>query len=232
MLQATLVSLYGEKSDVLRDLIAECQRRVAAAAGPEFQPYDVRQVHATLFGLERTSSNFNLNFSKHRSRDVAMDLDGLAGFLRSTDLLPLRIQIGGFSKEDRPFLSRGLAPYERSFSIQNGHVVVMGWPSGSALDNLRREAQNFGILHAYRRTPEDFDNDLYFRIGLIDPGRQHAIESEMREFLASKPTVIEIGRDQIGVAIYEDSTLPLATTEIVPLSELTADRISAPRPAA
>ena len=33
---------------------------------------------------------------------------------------------------------------------------------------VRRAAQGFGILHGYHRALTDVDNDLFFRIGLVD----------------------------------------------------------------
>ncbi len=80
MLQSTLVSLYGEKPESLGTLITKCQELVLRRAGKAFTPYETRQIHATIFGLERKvgSENLNLNFWRCRGREVRMDFDGLA----------------------------------------------------------------------------------------------------------------------------------------------------------
>jgi hypothetical protein len=250
MLQATLVSLYGEKDHGLGTLIRKCQEVLQDTVGGAFRPYDVSQVHATIFGLERkvSSARLNSNFLKYRGRETEMDFDGLAEFLRSSENLPLYIQIGGFDKRDYPFTSRQLTPYERSFSIQGDKVVLMGWPVRGTpflippttpqlwvqeaqlyprtLDKLRRRAQNFGVLHAYHRAFSDVDNDLFFRIGLIDPplgDTRTMLESRIRDYLRVQPPLtVEVRADQICVAIYQDDTLPASTTKTLSLSELTA----------
>jgi hypothetical protein len=253
MLQATLVSLYGEKEQALCTLIKQCQELVQATVDRAFRPSDIQQIHATIFGLEQKvgSASLNLNFWKYRGRDTTMDFDGLAEFLRMTENLPLYVQIGGFEKRDYPFTSRQSTPYERSFSIQGDKVVLMGWPVRGTpflvppttpqlwvqeaqvyprtLDSLRRRAQNFGVLHAYHRTIRDIDNDLFFRIGLIDPLLDDArvvLESRIREYLrAQSPLIVEMRADQISIAVYQDETLPVSTTKTLLISELTATRL-------
>jgi len=55
MIQVTLVSLYGDKQSDLAGAISKCQELVAQAVGKAFRPYDLRQIHATLVGLEDIS---------------------------------------------------------------------------------------------------------------------------------------------------------------------------------
>lgn len=127
MRQVTLVALYGEKAPHVADWLEKCQTEVKSILGAIFQPYDVRQLHATLVGLERSGSS-NANFLLHRGKAVTMDLTGLLHFLRLGGRFPFQIQLGGFRDREYPFTSRGQNPYHRSFSLQKDKVVVMGWP--------------------------------------------------------------------------------------------------------
>jgi hypothetical protein len=249
MAQVTLVSLYGEKKSALATLIAQCQELVTNAVGAAFTPYDIRQIHATITGLEALVGPpaYNANFAKYRGRDVVMDFDGFFAYLRVCDQIPFEVQIGGFANRDYPFTSRKTVPYERSFSVQGDKVVVMGWPIRgepsllppstaaaiaqeariypATLDAMRHAAQRFGILHGWHKTPIDVDNDLFFRIGMIDsksltPAATSMLESQGRDYLTTQPPlVIEIPLDDISVAAYEDDQLPLASTRASALTD-------------
>lgn len=242
--QVTLVSLYGNKKPEFATFIAHCQKAVVDTFGSAFTPYTVDQVHATIIGLERQSpSGFdNNNFARFRGRSVTMDFAGFLGYLRGCARFPLEIQVGGFQDRDYPFTSRKSRPYERSFSIQGDKVVVMGWPVRGepvsvlqatpevliqesriypmTLDVLRHGAQRFGILHGYHRAPADVDNDLFFRIGLIDQkspplGSTRSLERRMREYMSQvTPLILEVALDDVFIAAYDDSTLPVGGTKI------------------
>ena len=222
--QVTLVSLYGEKDKRFAEAIACWQELVTQAVGPAFTPYDIRQIHGTIIGLERHRVPlYNANFAKYREREVEMDLAGFLAYLQGCGQIPFKVQIGGFENRDYSFTSRNATPYARSFSVQGDKVVAVGWPLDEArtypatLDVIRREAQRFGILHGYHRTPTDIDNDLFFRIGLIDPTATtqeavKALEAQARELLSIQPLVIEIGLADICIAAYKDDRLPVPST--------------------
>jgi hypothetical protein len=107
------------------------------------------------------------------------------------------------------------------------------WPVSAAtadesppvLDALRRAAQAYGILHAYHRAPADVDNDLYFRIGLVDRRSVshraiEEVEHRVREDLARLPPLItEVGLADLQVAAYIDEMLPPASTLAWALAE-------------
>jgi len=237
MVQLTLVARYGNERSELSDLVGSCQQLATTALGMAFRPYDPGQLHATIIGLERhkSSGRENANFRRFRRQRAEMDIAGFLESLRMSVELPLEARIGGFGESERPFLSRNALPYKRSFSIQGDKAVVMGWPykmdtgEGSArwpqtLDAIRRSAQTYGILHTYHRSDTDRDNDLFFRIGLIDRSavRDEAVEDleqRVRRHMSRRPPLIwKIGVDELFVAIYRDEKLPLSTTEIWPLS--------------
>lgn len=258
MPQITVVALYGEKSSEFAASITRCQSLVSRVLGVGFRPYDPSQIHATIFGLERQipSELYNANFSRYRGRDVPMNLEGILDYLRRCSHFTLQVQVGGFGKRDYPFVSRQACPYERSFSIQDDKVVMMGWPirgkplprppgTPSALvqeaklypltlDVIRRDAQAYGVLHAYHRGLTDVDNDLFFRIGLVinqpslSEQTRNRLEAEARQFLSVQPPlVLDIHLEQVSVALYQEDTLPRSTTRVWSLAdpELTASAL-------
>ena len=110
--QATLVALYGAKPAALDDLIRRCWEKIAEAFGSEFSPYDMKQIHATVVGLEYFAGPAlcNLNFYRYRKKALPMDLPGFRNYLLSGHQLPFCVQIGGFANRDYPFTSRDLRP--------------------------------------------------------------------------------------------------------------------------
>lgn len=228
MTQATIVALYGDKPEPLRSLLASLQADVADVLGRRFTPYRLEQIHATIVGLERNERQatrlVNRNHAILRGAEVAMDFDGLLGFLRTSGLIPFTVQIGGFAERDYPFASRGARPFERSFSLQGRSAVVMGWPVTArsyppVLAQLRRGAERFGIVHAYHATTADTDNDFYFRLGVIgDPppvgdGIAEDLARRLRQRLAAQPPLAAtIGLSQLSVAFYAAPELSPATT--------------------
>jgi hypothetical protein len=244
--QATLVAFYGDKPQPLRDLISSCQLLLADALGQDFCPYELGQVHATIVGLERIEDQpllHNLNFRKHRGVIRVMDLPGFRDFVIDHFRVPMTVQLTGFQNHDYPFVSRGLPPFLRSFAIQGDKAVVMGWPiiGGSSgarfvpiadrtypktLDDLRVAAQAFGILHEYHRVPADFDNDFYFRIGLLstkglEPAREREIEERVRDHLAgTEPVLIQVSPAALSFVSYVDNTMPISTSVALGLTDV------------
>jgi len=251
--QVTLVALYGQKGPEFATFLAQCQTAVADTLGSAFTAYDIDQVHATIVGLERQSGSRqdNNNFAKLRNRSVAMELEGFLAYVRGCGPFPLEVQLGGFSARDYPFTSRQQRPYERSFSIQGDKVVVVGWPIRgepllippptpealiqeshnypSTLDQLRHAVQRFGILHGYHRELTDVDNDLFFRIGLIDPKSVppdsiRSVEQRVRKQLSEKrPLILEVTLEQVLLAAYVEPTLPVSSTQTWSVTAQTVD---------
>ena len=251
--QVTLVAFYGKKSPEFATFITQYQNAVADALGSAFTAYDTDQVHATLVGLERQSGSRqdNENFAKLRNRCVEMDLNGFLAYVRGCGYFPLKVQIGGFSERDYPFTSRQQRPYERSFSIQGDKVVVLGWPVRgeplvmlpttpevfiqegrnypSTLDQLRQAVQRFGVLHGYHQELTAVDNDLFFRIGLIDlksvPVRSlRSVEQRVRKQLSEKrPVILEVTLDTVFLAAYVDTALPVSSTQTWSVVDQTVD---------
>jgi hypothetical protein len=252
-----LVVLYGEKPIAFGQLISECQAQIASVAGPAFQPYDIRQVHATIsnFGKLIALPTTSACFHEYRGQQVQMDFDGFLRFLRGGGCLPFQIQIGGFRDRDYPFTSRGLRPFDRSFSFRDNKAVVIGWPIRgipndtsnanalnliheariypNTLDQIRQALQTFGFRHRYYQNISDVDNDFYFRIGLYDQvsiseQMQDEIEHKLRQFLSKvQPLLVEIGMSEMSIVFSEKETLPpeLTTAWAVSDPSVTADSI-------
>ena len=171
----------GASAASWRDRLARAVQQVGARI--IFRPYPLAQVHATVLGLERLPQPalYNRNMLEFRGELRAMRLPELFGFILQSGHLPFDAQFGGFEDCDYPFRSRGARPFDRSFSIQGRTAVIIGWPVRAArdrrssapdwpliLDELRRSAQRFGVLHRWHPEPSDVDNDLYLRLGLLD----------------------------------------------------------------
>lgn len=234
--QHSLVFVYGDKPKPLAQLIQLCQTRLSAALGTTFRPYPQSQIHATLISLERLPGTrlTNANLADFRGIRAEMDIAGYLQLLRATPKLPVAIQLGGFEDRDYPFRSRGKPPYARSLVIARDKVVLMGWPverDGEQmryppiLEELRRAALAFNILHSYHRAPTDFDNDFYMRLGTlsspIEPNVQRAIEADLqRELSRTDPQVLQLGLEQLFVVAYTDDRLSPTAARAAPITDL------------
>jgi len=257
-MQATVVALYGAKPQGLCQLLTHMQFAVRQLVGASFRGYDMEQIHATLIGLERDESHLdqylNRNFRDFRCATIEMDFGGLIEYLRCIFSSPIKIQIGGFQNREYSFSSRGKRPFERGFSIQGRNVLSVGWPcrdqsslerdtlhanAGScptdfpdSLHLLRKTAERFGVLHAYHRRPGDADNDLYFRIGILDdpraldPAMQARVEHAMRQMLSLRaPLLVDIDTSNVSIGFYESAELPLQSTASYPLHNDRLDQV-------
>jgi hypothetical protein len=241
--QATLVAFYGPKRGPLGRLLHSWQDRLGRSirqlgAQLVFRPYPLAQIHATLPGLEKSLGPdlHNRNMQELRGQMRAMRLPELFGSILDSGQLPLDIRFGAFEERDDPFRSRGARPYHRSFSIQGRTAVVIGWPVligrdatpewPQTLEELRRGAQRFNVLHRWHREPADVDNDLYLRLGVGDgelaESQRQLIEQEMRRALSEMPpSTVRISASDLAVVAYPagEETLPVDRCEIVPLTD-------------
>lgn len=251
--QLSLVAFYGRKPRLLHGLIAAAQSAIAQRSSA-FRPYAPEQVHATVVGLEAAlvpgAVRPNRNFYRGRGELREMHLGGFLSFLKADAHWPLVVQLGGFDPHGEPFTSRGLSPFERSFSIAGDKAVLMGWPvepagNGPALTaqvptaaaperrrypsrlhELRRRAQSFGILHAWHRTPTDIDNDFYLRLGTfaasVDDADADRIHAAVRAILGVERELEVQLRDLVLVS-YVDESLPLHSTRACRVTDTNVD---------
>jgi len=96
----------------------------------------------------------------------------------------------------------------------------------TSLDDVRRFARNFNILHQYHADVNDVDNDFYLRIGLrdagtLDPAAEKAIETTIRQYLSSiDPVFLEVSKADIRIASYTDESLPIDSTRSWPVGSV------------
>jgi hypothetical protein len=250
-MQATVVGHYGRKPTAFAKLLRECRDAVRSMFGPSFNAYEIDQIHGTLIGLEREDEHagayLNRNFRVLRGVRINMEFEGLLRSLQRAFSNSVLIQVGGFAPHQDSFRSRGLLPFERSFSIQGNKAVVMGWPvrseaiigASSSIDDregrhprypnslhrVRLDMQTHGVLHAYHAKLHDVDNDFYFRLGTIADSslltRKIISETEvsMRQWLSKTPLTLEIRLSDLCVAFYRTTELPRASTRTICISD-------------
>lgn len=219
--QLSLVAFYGQKTPhPLWEKIAEIQQGLKKALADNFTPYTKEQLHATITGLEALRYHGRLlgkNYLELRQRYVSIDLRAIIRFLKTTSLLPMTVRFGGFEEGEKTFTSRQVGPFERSFSIQEDKVVLIGWPFRRthyipAVDDLRHKLCRFGCLHKYFINPDSYDNDLYLDIGRLrtplDEQKKASLEKEFRNQMAAWTAItIELHHEELRIVAYEDTEL-------------------------
>jgi hypothetical protein len=225
-MNVTMVAFYGDKPPPLAGFIETAQARLRASL-PSFAPYDIRQVHGTIIGLEgsrlpESDCVVNANYFALRGESRRMDLALAFDLVRRSPLLPLRIQIGGFLPGAQPpFLSRGQHPYERSFSISSEMAVAMGWPHVDAthtpLARFRRDLESVGALHKYHAAVDAMDDDFFFVLGRVRQGDAsedalRSVTDELRASVGRAPIEVVVDLRDIQVVAYTDPALPLETS--------------------
>ncbi|MGR9087195.1 MAG: hypothetical protein ACU841_08985 [Gammaproteobacteria bacterium] len=226
-MQAALVSHYGGKTGILRDLIRSCQDKLSELLLSSFHPYELEQVHGTVIGLEgwRVDDQImNQSYQRYRNEKRFMSPQRLLELLRSGELPSFDIRVGGYRPhQDYGFLSQNKHPFLRSFSIQNQIAVAMGWPCNGnrcseALNELRYRFNELNVLHRWHRSPGAIDNDFYFVLGRIDrrflsDARIQRAEEAMRLFLSERSEMyVPIDPSVLSIVGYLDTQLPLQTS--------------------
>ena len=225
-MNVTLVAYYWKetpKTADLKKLISEIQVRLDKKLSGAFTAYSMDQVHATVTGLEGFHVGrgvINENYHRLHGQIKQMNMKSFLNWLYHTRRLPIEFQIGGFDYSNPyPFTSQGLHPYIRSFAVRGSIAVAMGWPVRDShypmdLDSLRRCANDFNILHKYHDAGGSVDNDFFFVLGRVDRGRltEQKIQDAqdiVRDYMAANPIRLEVGKDNLSVVGYTDTTLPI-----------------------
>ena len=250
----SLVAFYQKKPQKLTALIKKIQTNLAEnqILKEKFIPYQLEQVHGTIIGCEglKTEAGIvNKWFYEHQNQIKYMDLTNFIDYLLQNKHLPMIIRFAGYDRDrDYHFLSRSKHPFTRSFQLlpsgkETYIPILIGWPFQDNfipkhIDDLRRDAQKFNLLHKYHSTPEAIDNDFYLRLGTIkgkltseevnaiDVSWHCAIKTQVRNLLqAQSPINIRLDRDNLAFVKYQDLSLPLATTEILPITQATTSKI-------
>ncbi|MEM7132663.1 MAG: hypothetical protein AAF702_40550 [Chloroflexota bacterium] len=232
MKQVTLVSLYGQKTGLVAQLIRDCCHMIEKSPLRRvFRAYHPSQMHGTIVGMEKLigySAPFNTNIWSAIGEKVMMGFDQVLPTLQQH--FPMTIQFGGFSPFFNQFDSFGNLPYERSFQVQwpTNRFTLIGWPHANGnftttrLLNCLRDDLNVqcNVAHKYSG-----DNDLFIVLGKIvhlerftdaeiEQLQEAAktLEVQIRNHLAATKTGVTIELDDISLVQYEMETLPLHST--------------------
>ena len=235
----SLVAFYGDKPTNLCRLIDKLQAYLATSKlGENFIPYQLEQVHGTIIGCEGLKTDLgivNKWYGDRRQETKYMNLTGLIDYLQQQVDLPITIRFGGYDRHtDYNWLSRDRHLYERSWQLQPQDnltiPVLIGWSFQDdkvslAIDNLRRELQEFNLLHKYHPTSEAIDNDFYLRLGTINTklslSERNAIATEIRDFLETHSVSIPISLTDLAFVQYQDLQLTPNTTKVIPVADIT-----------
>jgi hypothetical protein len=241
----SLVAFYQRKPSQLTNLIQKLliyltKSKIIKA---KFISYQLEQIHATIIGCEGLTTPLgiiNKWFYEYRQETRYLNLSGWLDYLQKQVDFPLTIRFGGYQTGvDYNFLSREQHPSIRSFQLRSSGEdiiipVLMGWSFANKnitweIENIRRQAQQFNLLHKYHQFPQSIDNDFYLRLGTItgklETKEMMIIEQEIKEILQSQSVNISLRLDDLAFVKYQHLTLPLATTEILPVVEATEDKL-------
>ncbi len=240
----SLVGFYGDKPGQLINLIQKLQTCLTnQLIKNKFVPYQLEQVHGTIIGCEGYKTEVGVIdkwFYERREETRYIDFPGLVNYLQNRVDFPLNIRFGGCDRHtDYNFLSRNQHLYERSFQLQPAEnqtiPVLIGWSWSNnsvslAVDNLRRDLQQFGLLHKYHTTPDDIDNDFYLRLGTINANLSaediETVAKDVRNWLETQtPLYIPITINDLAFAQYQDLLLTPATTQIFPVAEIITSQL-------
>ncbi|MFY7802417.1 MAG: hypothetical protein ACOVQ7_03225 [Limnoraphis robusta] len=235
----SLVAFYGKKSPEFTLVIQELQQHLSDLLPGVFERYALESIHATLLGCEGVKTERGILskwFLERREEYRIVDFSGLINSIQNSSQFPMKIQFAGYELSvDYGFNSRNKHPYERSFCFQNEIAVFMGWPMRSGtiimeIDNLRRSAENFNLLHKYHGNPNAVDNDCYLRIGVLNSivsvEKIQEVEQNIQERLRRRsPLELSLSLDNLCFVQYHDYTLPLATTQVIPLKDATPEKL-------
>jgi hypothetical protein len=247
MQNVSLVAFYGDKPVALASLIQKLQTHLTnyQLLQDKFVPYQLAQVHGTIIGCEGWKTDagvINQWFQQKRQATKYIDFADLINYLNHQVNLPITIRFGGYDRHTNyNFLSRSQHLYDRSFQLQSAEnntitiPVLIGWSWQDrtvtlAIDKLRRDLQQFNLLHKYHATPDDIDNDFYLRLGTIQAdltlSEIDAIASEICDLLEAQTTLsIPIQLENLAFVQYQDLSLTPKTTKVLLIQEITTTQL-------
>lgn len=226
---AAVVAYYGATAPPgLDDYVAGVQAGLTELLGDAVRPRVVATTHTTVIGLDLLAPWLGSGDLPPDLADrVPADLHGFCRELQSfVDTDDADIRFGGYRDEDGPFSSRGLRLHRRTLGVDRGQVVLVGWPvdqDGTAttmLDRWRTRLGEFGVQHRYPLP----DPDAHMVIAELDPAADadavaRSLE-DLRARLAASSCFVPLRREHLSVVVYDDPTLPLATTRALPLGRV------------
>lgn len=229
----TVVAFYGEKPDDLTFLLCELQQLARRHCGNRLRLRPLHDVHATILGIvDPQSSDTPPLVVLHEATQSSLNVAGyLESVRRRLDTEQHEFRVGKYRPgADYGLQSRGQPLWDRSFVVNDTQIVAIGWPwcSGTVctmLDEMRRDAERFGLRHKYHRAVGDVDPDGYMVIGdltdKLSPREATRLEDAGRDFLAEHSARLSFRADSVWVVRYYDNRLPQATSEAANLLTIT-----------
>ncbi|ACK73569.1 hypothetical protein PCC7424_5221 [Gloeothece citriformis PCC 7424] len=229
----SLIAFYGNKPPELINLIEQIQNDLKKELKEGFQPSSLPQIHGTVIGYEGIKTEQGILsywFWKHRQEEKYINLSGSLDYILKTKRLPLKIRFGGYNPHiDYGFLSQNQVLFERSFQVLNNLAVLMGWPVikeqvSLELAQLRLGFQSFNLLHKHHPKIDSFDNDFYLRLGTLkvqlSDEKLREIKTQVQNTLkVNLPLDLGVELKNLSFVAYEDPSLPIETTRILPFTE-------------
>ncbi len=243
MKQLSLVALYGQKSNTVKNLILPIWKEIEKSSlNSVFKRYTLNQIHSTIIGMEKIigyQKSYNANHWEKKGKRKLMKFEKLYDNINPH--LPLNIQFGGFEKYNTDFISFEKFPFERSFQINFAFnkVILIGWPLKkdkktvhSKLLKLRDDlfAKN-NIRHKY-----DGDNDFYLVIGELQnlhllkekewiqlKKAAKQLEHKIRKKISKKAQIIKVKKKNLFYVQYQKETLELASSNAFNFKEVKND---------
>lgn len=229
----SLVAFYGAKIPVFKKFLEALQQQISEILKDEYESYGLEQIHATLIGCEGLKISpgiLNKWFLENRGEEKYINLAAFIDFVRSSDRLPINLQIGGYNiAVDYHFLSQEKHPFYRSFQFIGKTAVLRGWAVENQkitldVDRFRLECQQFNLLHKYHLHSHSIDNDIYMRIGVLKRELstdaiaqvERRIQNELSQHLS---LLLTLDRDRLNFIQYQNLSPSPDTTTVIPLQQ-------------
>jgi hypothetical protein len=211
--KVTIVVWYGEKPAQLLSYIETVQQLMQRLIGPVFIPRPQKEVHATVVGLEQSTSRASIT-----------SLMGMLYMLKSIFDGGVSVQFGGYERSTEEIISRGLPPYDRTICFQGQNCITIGWPTKNGsptmlLDETRWKCAEYGFPHKYHEHPGAEDPDMYMVIGSVCESSGEAVGMEIERSLQEARRVIsrEANRvivcpSDVSLVRYKNTSLPFSNS--------------------
>jgi hypothetical protein len=235
----SLVAFYGTKLPGFQYFLETLQQQISEMLQDEYERYELEQIHATLIGCEglKTSQEILSKwFLENRREEKYLNLTDFIDFVRSSDRLPLALQLGGYNlATDYHFLSQEKHPFYRSFQFIGNIAVLRGWAVKNKqitldVDRFRLACQQYNLLHKYHLHSHSVDNDIYLRVGVLKREISQDIIAEVEREIQNQLSqhlslLLTLDRDRLNFIQYQNLSPSPDTTTVISLQQATKETI-------
>jgi hypothetical protein len=235
----SLVAFYGTKLPSFQHFLETLQQQLSEMLKDEYEDYELEQIHATLIGCEglKTSQGILSKWClENREEEKYLNLTDFIDFVRSSDRLPIDLQIGGYKlATDYNFLSQEKHPFFRSFQFIGKIAVLRGWAVKDEqitleVDRFRLACQPYNLLHKYHLHSHSVDNDIYLRVGVLKREINQDIIAEVERKIQNQLSqhlslLLTLDRDRLNFIQYQNLSPSPKNTTVISLQQATKERI-------